>query len=52
VWLDEVYNLRGVTTKQNRFSHLFALDEVYNLRGVTTTELIVKISFSWMRYTI
>ena len=35
-WLDEVYNLRGVTTKTFFGERTFTLDEVYNLRGVTT----------------
>jgi len=32
VWLDEVYNLRGVTTFRNFFNCSALLDEVYNLK--------------------
>ena len=38
-WLDEVYNLRGVTTIWGSPTTRWRLDEVYNLRGVTTTDL-------------
>ena len=31
-WLDEVYNLRGVTTYHIRIRDNFQLDEVYNLK--------------------
>ena len=31
-WLDEVYNLRGVTTKNSWFNQTFQLGEVYNLK--------------------
>ena len=35
VWLDEVYNLRGVTPEMYVGKTWEKLDEVYNLRGVT-----------------
>ena len=35
-WLDEVYNLRGVTTIYCYIGYDHTLGEVYNLRGVTT----------------
>jgi len=34
-WLDEVYNLRGVTPIKSISCAIAMLDEVYNLRGVT-----------------
>ena len=34
-WLDEVYNLRGVTPRLPKELYAMQLDEVYNLRGVT-----------------
>ena len=35
VWLDETYNLRGVTPRLGSIVSSFSLDETYNLRGVT-----------------
>ncbi len=35
-WLDNVYNLRGVTTIYCYIRYDHTLGEVYNLRGVTT----------------
>ena len=38
-WLNEVYNLRGVTTFHLWWESNRLLNEVYNLRGVTTLSL-------------
>ena len=38
-WLDEVYNLRGITTEREFLYKTFPLGEVYNLRGITTEYL-------------
>ena len=35
VWLEETYNLRGVTPDDAGYSNLIKLEETYNLRGVT-----------------
>jgi hypothetical protein len=52
-WLDEVYNLRGVTPTIPGCCFFPSLDEVYNLRGVTPeTNFDIRQGFSWMRSTI
>jgi len=40
--LDEVYNLKGVTTTTQLQMAMVVLDEVYNLRGVTTSNRCFK----------
>jgi hypothetical protein len=35
-WLDEVHNLKGITTVLYFSSTGHALDEVHNLKGITT----------------
>jgi hypothetical protein len=36
-WVDEAYNLRGVTTRFGLVQQKMVVDEAYNLRGVTIT---------------
>jgi len=52
-WLDEVYNLRGVTTFGLYIRNVKVLDEVYNLRGVTTSpQTSVSLFQSWMVFLV
>ena len=40
-WLDEAYNLKGVTTQLMFLRQMETLDEAYNLKGVTTNKFDV-----------
>jgi len=51
-WVDEAYNLRGVTTFHCGWSRSNTVDEAYNLRGVTTLVDAFGDRQGWVRYII
>jgi hypothetical protein len=50
IWLEETYNLRGVTPLTDKVNQSYVLEETYNLRGVTPITTIFKDKIdSWRR---